>query len=101
MKKDQNEVWQDDPISLWFELSYAQYLTVPRSVMEAMPYEWQKKMAGLLFEMDARIDWRPKEGRYWCRLKDGKGRFVHDPFMEYRHPIKITVRTDEKATPTI
>lgn len=70
----------------WFELSRAQYLTVPRSILEAMPEEWQYKFAALLDELDDTFDWRPKEGRYWCRLKDGDGRFVTDPLMEYRRP---------------
>ena len=75
----------DQPISVWFELSYAQFLTIPRLVMEAMPLEWQQKMAGLLKEMDDTFDWRPKEGRYWVRLKDGHGRFSEAPLADYRH----------------
>lgn len=73
-------------IHSWFELSYAQYLTVPRSVLEAMPLEWQYKFTELLNELDNTIDWRPESGRYWVKLKDGQGRYVHDRFIEYRHP---------------
>jgi len=72
------------PISLWFELSYAQYLTVPRLVMESMPVEWQQKMAVLLQEMDETFDWRPKRGQYWVRLRDENGRFSHAPLADYR-----------------
>ena len=43
-------------MSLWFNLSYAQFLTVPRLVLESMPPEWQRKMAALLREMDATFD---------------------------------------------
>ena len=75
-----------EPISLWFELSYAQYLTIPRSVLQAMPQEWQAKMAVLLDQVDETIDWRPKEGKYWVKLKDAAGRYVHDSLMEYRRP---------------
>jgi hypothetical protein len=74
----------DSPISAWFELSYAQYLTVPRLVMESMSYEWQKEMARLLQEMDDTFDWRPPEGRYWVRLRDGHGRFCDAPLSDYR-----------------
>lgn len=74
----------DEPISTWFELSYAEFLTVPRLVMESMPVEWQRKMAVLLQEMDDTFDWRPKEGRYWVRLKDEKGRFSDAPLGNYR-----------------
>lgn len=73
-------------IHSWFELTYAQYLTVPRSIMEAMPPEWQEKMVALLEELDDTFDWRPEHGRYWCRLRDNKGRMVDDPLMEYRRP---------------
>lgn len=27
----------ESPVSDWFELSYANYLTIPRSILEAMP----------------------------------------------------------------
>ncbi len=76
------------PIHYWFELSYAQYLTIPRSILEAMPHEWKERMAKCLRELDDQIAWRPKEGRYWCRLKDDNGRFITDPLMNYRHPDK-------------
>lgn len=75
-----------DDISGWFELSYAQYLTVPRSIMQEMPDEWQARMAQCLHELDDTFDWRPKSGRYWCRLRDDNGRFTDDPLMQYRHP---------------
>lgn len=97
----------DEPIHLWFELSYAQYLTIPRSIMEAMPIEWQRKMAALLDELDEAYKWRPQEGRYWVRLKDGNGRYVSDPLMEYRHPNKqhiqslmISEQNDERSVAT-
>jgi hypothetical protein len=28
----------------WFELTYAQYLTIPRSILQSMPVEWQRRM---------------------------------------------------------
>jgi len=76
----------DEDLHLWWELSYAQYLTVPRSIMQSMPEEWQKKMAKLLNELDDTYDWRPQDGRYWCVLKDSKGKFTTDPLCMYRYP---------------
>jgi hypothetical protein len=73
------------PIHDWFELSYAQYLTVPRLVMQSMPIEWQKKMAALLQEMDDTFDWRPKGGRYWVQLRDSHGKYSETPLSNYRH----------------
>lgn len=84
-KITQEVVIEDEPISYWFGLSYAQFLTIPRLVMENMPLEWQRKMAVLLEELDDTFDWRPKEGRYWVRLKDAQGRYCSAPLADYRH----------------
>lgn len=73
-------------VHLWFELTYANYLTIPRSILQSMPAEWQAKFVALLDELDDTFDWRPQTGRYWVHMKDGKGRFKHDPFMEHRRP---------------
>lgn len=70
----------------WFELTYAQYLTLPRSALQSMPDKWQADFVRLLDKLDEHIDWRPKAGRYWVSLRDGKGRFVpieRDPLMDY------------------
>jgi len=74
----------DGAVHEWFELTYAQYLTVPRSVLQSMPHEWQERFVRCLCELDDAIDWRPKDGQYWVRLKDGEGRYVRDPFMDYQ-----------------
>jgi hypothetical protein len=73
----------NDHIHEWFELTYAQYLTIPRSVLQSMNQEWQEKFVALLNELDATIDWRPSEGRYWVQLKDAKGKYVADPLQDY------------------
>lgn len=72
-----------DKLHCWFGLSYAQYLTIPRTAMQSMPDEWQGKMAKLLKEMDERIDWYPREGRYWVQLKDYRGHYVKDSLADY------------------
>lgn len=49
-----------EAIHLWFSLSYANYLVVPRSVLQSMPDEWQARFVGCLNEMgDAfgHLDW--------------------------------------------
>lgn len=58
----------EEPIHAWFELSYAQYLTIPRSALQSMPIEWQHRFVECLMELDE-IDWRPQHGtRYRCQL---------------------------------
>lgn len=88
MKKKKNKLKSqiasfEAPIHNWFELTYAQYLTIPRTVLQSMPIEWQENFVALLDELDERIDWRPKEGKYWVTLKDDSGKFMHDPLMDY------------------
>jgi hypothetical protein len=96
MSTNTEEIFLESPVHNWFELSYAQYLTVPRSIMEAMPNEWQERMVKCLEELDETFDWRPKEGRYWVKLKDGNGRYVSDPLMQYRHPNKNYIKSIKK-----
>ena len=92
------EAEADQAVHAWFELSYAQYLTVPRSVLEAMPGPWQERFAACLHELDATFDWRPREGSYWVRLKDDNGRYAEDPLMQYRHPNYSHIESLRKRT---
>ena len=73
-----------EPIHDWFELTYAQYLTIPRSVLQSMPNNWQQRFVKLLDELDETIDWLPSDGRYWVKLKDSKGRYKSDPLADYQ-----------------
>lgn len=72
-----------EPIHGWFNLTYAQYLTIPRSLLQSMSVEWQRRFVQCLEELDATFDWRPAEGRYWVTLKDAKGRYRDDPLQDY------------------
>lgn len=73
----------DSPIHMWFELTYAQYLTIPRSVLQSMSSSWQGEFVRLLEELDETIDWLPKEGRYWVTLKGDKGKEFYDEYGNY------------------
>jgi hypothetical protein len=73
------------PMHEWFELSYAKYLTIPRSIIQSMPVGWQAEFAQCLRELDDTLEWRPNYGRYWVQLRDERGRYVDDPFDDYRH----------------
>lgn len=91
----------EEPISDWFELSYAQFLTIPRLVMQSMPLQWQRDMAALLQELDETFDWRPREGRYWVRLRDAQGRFAHAPLNDYRRGSCEHLRIKESDNATV
>lgn len=80
-----------EPVHHWFELSYAEYLTIPRSALQSMPQEWQARFVLCLMELDNTIDWRPANGQYWVQLRaypkdgreHGRGVLVHDPLGDY------------------
>jgi len=100
-----------DPLHQWFELSYAQYLTIPRSALQSMPLPWRRKMAECLVALDDLIDWRPKDDQvYRCTLhspnydKDCEeaseleywGPSLHDPLADYeRGRRKLPIRSIE------
>ena len=92
MKWELNEDWKPT-VHDWFELTYAQYLTIPRSVLQSMPRKWQEKFTELLYQLDAEMDWRPKDGQYWVQLRDDKGRYLklsaYDPFMDYERGRRV------------
>jgi hypothetical protein len=96
---DAHLIEKHEAVHAWFELTYAQYLTIPRSILEAMPDEWQARFVQCLNELDATFDWRPKEGRYWVTLKDGKGRIATDRFREYRRPDHDAIEAARKIPP--
>lgn len=78
----------NEELQRWFGLSYASWLTMPRVFMEAMPNEWQQKMADLLNEYDEAIVNPPDLGTRVQVTKDGK--MVKTPkwVINYRHPDK-------------
>lgn len=71
---------------LWFGLSKASWLTLPRAMMHEMPDEWQNKMAELLEQWDETWDSSEMPSPY-VTAKDN-GRFTKWPsfITNYRHP---------------
>lgn len=84
MKKD---------IHTYFGLSYAQYLAIPRSVLQSMPLEWQYQFVELLKQLDM-TDWHdmlPDNTCYKIELRNMKdtstgwkwGTKATDPLANY------------------
>ncbi len=74
-----------DALWLWFGLSYASWLTLPRVMMHAMPDDWQMQMAKLCEQWDGHWQNRPQLEAVVV-LKQNK-KFIKTPeWLEYRHP---------------
>jgi len=71
-----------DALWLWFGLSRASFLTLPRVLMHEMPDEWQGKMAALLNEMDEAFPKSPA-GDAIVRRRAGSW---PDWLLNYRRP---------------
>jgi hypothetical protein len=83
-KKKDKIIFDEEVIQTWFELSYASYLVIPRSVLQSMSNEWQTKFVKLLNEIEEHEELIcPKEGVYEVRLKDDKNKVIHDYFKDY------------------
>lgn len=85
----------EDYIHEYFELSYAHYLVMPRTLLQSMPEKWQKEFVGLLEEFEekfTRFEWLPDGMLYNVNLKDSKGR-IHsikeDIFNDYERGRRI------------
>lgn len=79
--KDQKEIHD------YFELTYAQYLAIPRSVLQSMPDEWQDKFVRLLEELDETFDWR-RSGCY-VNFRNRSGRWMRDQLGDYQRGRRI------------
>lgn len=78
-----------DELWLWFGLSRASFLVLPRVLMHEMPDDWQMRMAQLLQEYDERFPNIPDRG-VRVQVTDRKGQLVKTPewLVNYRHPDK-------------
>ena len=75
-----------DALWIWFELSRAGWLTLPRVMMHDMPDDWQARMAQLLNEWDDHWKNLPEFSTHVSIKLNG--RFVRTPpaISNYRHP---------------
>ncbi len=87
---DIDTVGKED-LSLYFGLSYASWLTLPRVLMEAMPDKWQKQMANLLFEYDDAMVNQPDIGTRVQITKRGKLAKTPEWLINYRRPHMVMI----------
>lgn len=79
------------PIDHQFGLTYANYYVVQRSVLQAMPVEWQRRAVELVQELDATFDLAQVPSDFMVKARVD-GRFITDPFANYRYPLEIPRR---------
>lgn len=85
-----------EPVSTWFELTYSSYLVLHRSVMEAMPVEWQRKFVALLEEArEAARDIKDLPTNFQVRAKINN-KYAHDPYADYRRGPRPKLRKAKK-----
>lgn len=79
---------ETEPVHAMFGLSYGNYLVLQRSLMEAMPLDWQHRFVAMVAEIEREFDTEALEiSGYDVRARDEQtGRFVRDPLSNYRHP---------------
>lgn len=82
------EFWDEDPVDIhtWFNLTYANYLVLHRSILQSMPEEWQHRFVRLLQELDYVVEAAEIEVPevYMVTCKDpNTGRFIKDPVPHY------------------
>lgn len=75
-------VFPREDIHAWFNLTYANYLCLSRSILQSMPGDWQYRFVRLLEELDEASQdlFVP---RYRVQAVDDGNRFIRDPIPHY------------------
>ena len=80
-------------LSSWFGLSYANFLTLPRVTMNAMPDGWKLRMADLLMEHDDAFPNMPDNMDFRVQGVIGSKLVrLPDALTNYRHPDQAALR---------
>lgn len=91
-----DRAFEHEPVHRYFELSYCSYKVLPRSVLQSMPVEWQRKFVQLLEQIPETLDVDDMPESYRVTAIGDRGRFKHDPYSDYergrrRIPMKAVV----------
>lgn len=75
----------EEPIHEWFELSYASYLVLPRSILQSLPVDLQSDLVSVLEDIDRHFGGEPvpHTGEYEVNLRDETGVYLDDPYRNY------------------
>ncbi len=83
----------DGAIHDWFGLTYSNYLVLPRSLLQAMPHEWQERFVACLDELREEWDSGQIGDNYSVYLRGDDGRYRSDPLANYRHPDRTLIES--------
>jgi len=83
----------EEALWLWFGLSYARYLVLPRVLMHEMSDDWQGRMAQLLREYNETFPNQPDIGTRVYITKNGKLTKAPSWLLNYRRPDRETIKT--------
>lgn len=86
-----------DAIHTYFGLSYANYLVLPRTLLQSMPDQWQTRFVTLLNELDAAFQHLPQAEAY--DVTPGKWRAVRDMTEDEMHSWSIRLTALADGTP--
>lgn len=88
-----------DRLWLWFNISRAGWVTLPRVLIHEMPDEWQDKMAALLEEYETTFTNWPEGIGTRVQITDfGHLTCLYNWLHNYRHPAKGKIETIRAAS---
>lgn len=80
----------NEPVHLFFGLSYASYQVLPRSILQSAPLWWQRRYIKLMEELDAMCEGlHDMPETYTVQVRGEKGRFTKDPYCDYERGRRI------------
>lgn len=72
-----------EAIHTWFSLIYANYLVMPRSVLQSMPDKWQEEFVNLLEKCHEEFGYLNWPSYRVNAVDNETGRFIRDPIPHY------------------
>ena len=79
-----------EDVHTWFGLSYANYLVLPRTILQSTPPDWQRRFVKLLDELqEMTMDLSDMPNSYTVQTRDGKGRFTKDNYCDYERGRRV------------
>ncbi|MFI2620460.1 hypothetical protein [Streptomyces sp. NPDC018584] len=88
---------EPEAIHQHFGLSYANYLVLPRTLLQSMPDDWQNRFVALLDELDDAFQHVPQAEGY--EVSTGKWTQLDDMTDSELHTVGITVEGDDEDGP--